>query len=339
VTGEACEWRKMFNRQTLVLSKEDIEGLLTYEETIERVEYVFREWGRGNIVMPAKINLDMSRSGYDSWANAMPAFVVPVKAAGIKWIGGYADNARNNLPFIMGTILLSDPQTGSTLAVMDGSHITNLRTGASAMICAKYLASSKTARLAIVGAGMQGHTSLKAMSFYFKNISVKVAEVSTGRRQKFCETMRLKTGLDVSEAETVEEAVLDADIIVLVTTAKQPIVKDNWIKPGALVLAMGSFQQVEDQFLLSSDKIVVDSLDQATHRGEIKNLVETGKITKNKIYAELGEIVAGKKKGRESDKERILMIPVGLGAHDICIAHHLYQLAVEKGKGVLVDLS
>jgi alanine dehydrogenase len=325
-------------RQTLILSKRDIEGLLTYEAAIERVEYVFREWGRGNIVMPAKITLDMSRSGYDSWANAMPAFVVPTKAAGVKWIGGYADNARHNLPFIMGAILLSDPQTGCVLAVMDGSHITNFRTGASAMICAKYLASSKATRLAIVGGGMQGYTSLKAMSAHFKKILVKVAEISAGRRRQFCETARIETGLNVSEVETIEEAVSDADIIVLVTTAKQPIVKDKWIKAGSIVLAMGSFQQVEDEFALSANKIVVDSLEQASHRGEIKHLVETGQITKNGIYAELGDIVAGKKKGRETDQERILMIPVGLGAHDICIAHHLYQLAVEKDIGVWVDL-
>ncbi|MDO9541435.1 MAG: ornithine cyclodeaminase family protein [Kiritimatiellia bacterium] len=324
--------------KTLVLSKTDIETILTYESAIENVEYVFREWGRGNVVMPAKINLNMSRSGYDSWANAMPAFVVPLKAAGIKWIGGYADNARNNLPFIMGAILLSDPQTGAVLAVMDGSHITNLRTGASAAVCAKYLAAPKSARVAIVGGGVQGQTALKAMSCLYKNMRVKVAEISVEKRRKFCETMQAETGLDVSEAETVAEAVADADIIVLVTTAKQPIVKNEWIKNGALVLAMGSFQQVEDEFALSAGRIVVDSFEQASHRGEIKHLFETGKITKDDIYAELGEIVAGKKKGRDSNQERILMIPVGLGAHDICIAHHLYQSAMEKQIGVFVEL-
>jgi ornithine cyclodeaminase/alanine dehydrogenase-like protein (mu-crystallin family) len=238
----------------------------------------------------------------------------------------------------MGAIVLSDPQTGCVLAVMDGSHITNFRTGASAMICARYLAPSKAARLAIVGGGMQGLASLKAMTFHFKKIRVKVAEIVAARRRQFCETTRIATGREVSEAETVEEAVSDADIIVLVTTAKQPIVKDKWIKAGAVVLAMGSFQQVEDEFALSADKIVVDSSEQAAHRGEIRHLFETGRITTNGIHAELGEIVAGRKKGRETDQERVLMVPVGLGAHDICIAHHLYQLAVEKGTGVWVDL-
>ena len=324
--------------KTLVLSKKNIEALLTYESAIENVEYVFREWGRGNVVMPAKINLNMSRSGYDSWANAMPAFVVPIKAAGIKWIGGYADNARNDLPFIMGAILLSDPQTGAVLAVMDGSHITNLRTGASAAVCAKYLAAPNSTRVAIVGGGVQGQTALKAMSCIFKNIRAKVAELSAEKRRQFCVTMRAETGADVSEAATVEEAVKGADIIVLVTTAKQPIVKNEWIKEGALVLAMGSFQQVEDDFALSAGRIVVDSFEQASHRGEIKHLFETGKITKDAIYAELGEIVAGKKKGRASNQERILMIPVGLGAHDICIAHRMYELAMKKKVGVFVEL-
>lgn len=312
--------------------------MLTYASAIEQVEYVFREWGQGNIVMPAKINLDMSRSGYDSWANAMPAFVAPIKAAGIKWIGGYADNPRHNLPFIMGAILLSDPQTGAILAILEGSHITNLRTGASAAVSAKYLASSTAAQIAIVGGGLQGQTALKALRYYFKQARVKVAEVSGEKRRKFCAAMKAETGLDISEAETVEEAVADADIVVLVTTAKQPIVKNEWIREGTLVLAMGSFQQVDDAFALSAGKIVVDSLEQASHRGEIKHLVETGKITKSGIYAELGEVVAGKKKGRHSDQERILMIPVGLGAHDICIAHHLCKTAREHGIGSYVEL-
>jgi len=130
----------------------------------------------------------------------------------------------------------------------------------------------------------------------------------------------------------------DADVIVLVTTAARPIVRDEWIKAGALVLAMGSFQQVDDGFPLWADRIVVDSLEQAAHRGELTHLFATGRMTRDRIHAELGEIVAGKKPGRATDRERILLVPVGLGAHDICIAHHLYQLAVEKGAGRWVDL-
>ncbi len=324
--------------QTLVLSRRDIEGLLTFESALEHVEYVFREWGRGNVVMPAKINLDLSRCGHDSWSNAMPAFVVPAGAAGIKWIGGYGDNPRRGLPFIMGAILLTDPRTGLVLAVMDGAHITNLRTGASAAISARYLAAPEAAKLAIVGAGTQGYACLKALSLGPERMTVRVADQSAERRLGLCERMRRETGLDVREAATVEEAVSDADIAVLVTTADRPIVRDAWIKPGALVLAMGSFQQAEDAFLLSVDRIVVDSLDQALHRGEIKLLAESGRIGRDRIHAELGEIVAGVKPGRGSAAERILMIPVGLGTHDICIAHHVYRLALERGAGTWVDL-
>jgi alanine dehydrogenase len=323
---------------TLILSKQVIEGLLTYEAAIDQVEYVFREWGRGNVVMPAKISLDMARSGYDSWSNAMPAFVVPIGAAGVKWIGGYADNAAVGRPFIQGAILLNDPRTGAVLAVMEGAHITNLRTGASAAISAKYLAPSAAARIAIVGTGMQGSTCLQALSRQFGQLTFQVADSSAERRQAFCAALRSATACAVTEAATVEEAVRGADIIVLVTTAKQPIVREAWIKPGALVLAMGSFQQVEDAFLLSADRIVVDSWDQASHRGEIKHLCESGQIRRSRIHAELGEIVAGKKPGRRSEQERILMVPVGLGAHDICIAHHLYHRAVAQGLGVRVDL-
>jgi ornithine cyclodeaminase/alanine dehydrogenase-like protein (mu-crystallin family) len=269
----------------------------------------------------------------------MPGFVVANKAAGVKWIGGYADNVRHGLPYIMGAILLSDPQSGAVLAVMDGSHITNLRTGAAAMVSAKYLACPNAATLAVIGAGTQGTAILKAMSLQFPKLRVRVADISARQRREFCETMRAETGMDVSEAETVESAVSGADIIATVTTSKVPIVKDSWIKRGALVLAMSSYPQMEDKFLFAADAIIVDSVEQASHRGEIKHLVESGRLGKERIVAELGEVVVGAKRGRQTDQQRIVMIPTGLGAQDICVAQHVYQLAVERKMGVWVDLN
>ena len=137
---------------------------------------------------------------------------------------------------------------------------------------------------------------------------------------------------------SVEEAAVGADIIVLVTTAKAPLLKTAWISPGALVLGMGSFPQVEEAFALHADKIVVDSWDQASHRGELLPLVKSGKIAEKNIYAELGQIVAGKKKGRHAEAEKILMVPVGLGAHDICIAQYVFEHAQKNSLGQWIEL-
>ena len=324
--------------KTLILSKQDISQCVTPKDFLEDVEYVFREWGKGNVVQPAKITLDMSRSGPDSWSNAMPSFIVPMGAAGIKWAGGFIENPKHGLPYVMASIILNDPKTGQVLAFMDGSLITNYRTGASAAISAKYFARKVIQRIAIVGAGTQGRTSVTCLSYLCPAAEVRIADISAAKRNSFEKEMSRKTGMKIREAATVEEAAKGADLIILVTTANEPLLKDRSIEKGATVLAMGSYPQTEPSFVLRADKIVVDSWGQTSHRGELLPLVEQGKISEKNIYAEIGEVVAGKKPGRLSDEETILVIPIGLGSHDVCVAWRVYKRAKEKGLGQEIDL-
>jgi alanine dehydrogenase len=144
--------------------------------------------------------------------------------------------------------------------------------------------------------------------------------------------------MQIIDAESNEAAIQGSDIVVLVTTAKEPFVSEEWIDQGTIVLAMGSFQQTEDAFITSADKIVVDFWEQACHRGELKNLVEQKKITHKDLYAEVGDIVAGATSFSPNAKERILVIPGGLGAHDIYIAHYIFDLARKHNFGLDVDL-
>jgi alanine dehydrogenase len=324
--------------KTLLLSKQDVAQCVKPKDFLDAVEYVFREWGKGNIVQPVKITLDMCRSGADAWSNAMPAFIVPLGAAGIKWAGGFIENTKQNLPYVMASIILNDPQTGQVLAFMDGSLITNYRTGAAAAISAKYLGKKDIQRIAIVGAGTQGRTSVTCLSHIYPSAEVRVVDISSEKRRAFKNEMSRKTGMKIHETASVEEAALGAELIILVTTANEPLLKNRWIEEGATVLAMGSFPQTEPEFVLRADKIVVDSWGQTSHRGELLPLVEKGKISEKNIHAEIGEVVAGKKPGRESEKETILVIPIGLGSHDVCVAYHVYQRAKEKKLGTEFDL-
>jgi ornithine cyclodeaminase/alanine dehydrogenase len=324
--------------ETLVLSKKDVAACLSPEDFLNHVEYVFREWGNGNVVQPAKITLDMSRSGVDSWSNAMPAFIVPLEAAGIKWAGGYIENPKKDLPYVMATIVLIEPTTGQVLSFMDGSLITNYRTGAVAAISAKHLSRRNVGKIAIIGAGTQGRTSITCLSYLYRNAEVAVADISEQKRTAFQEEMGAKLGMKIRAVASVEEAVREADIIVLVTTASKPLVSREWVQTGATVLGMGSYQQMDDAFSLQADKIIVDSWAQTSHRGEIAHLAEKGKITESSIYAEIGEVVAGKKPGREGEEENILVVPVGLGAHDVCAAYHAFQKARERNLGIRIDL-
>jgi alanine dehydrogenase len=297
------------------------------------VDTVFQEWGRGNVVMPPKVNLDMSRSGHASWANAMPAYLPTCNVGGIKWVGGYGSNPSRGMPYIMGIVVLTDPETGEALALMDGIYISDWRTGASAAVAAKYLAKEGTQRIAVIGAGAQGRTATVCLHEVFPGAQITVADLSEPRRQAFCEEMQEEYQLTVRNAPTVEVAVSDADVVVLLTTAKEPFVKAEWIPEGCLTLAMGSYQQAEDALLLGSDRIIVDCWGQAEHRGELKHLVETGQIDESAISAELGAVAAGLEPGRTRSQERILAVLVGLGAHDVYVAGQVYHRALAAGCG------
>ena len=324
---------------TMILSQAEVKECLPYENVNAMVETVFREWGKRNIVMPSKINLDMSRSGFDSWSNAMPAYLASYNIAGIKWIGGYTSNPSKGLPYIMGLIILTDPETGRTLSIMDGVYISDWRTGASAAIAAKYLANGNVKKIALVGAGAQGRTASACIRQIFPSAQIVVADISRERREAFIVEMNEKFHLDILNVPSVENAVSDSEVVILLTTAKTPFVKNEWLAKGSVTLAMGSYQQTEDSFVLAADKIVVDFWEQAAHRGELKKLVAMGKISAKDIYAELGYIVAGEKPARENPKDRILAIVGGLGAHDVFIAGQTYKKALKKGLGQMVRLN
>ncbi len=320
--------------RTLLLSKADVEKCITMDEVIETVEEVFRAHGEHQVVLPCKITLNLASFGVEAWSNAMPAYVHPLKASGIKWAGGYLNNpTKYGLSYIMATIILQDPEKGLPLAIMDGIHITNLRTGAAGAMTAKYVARQDSTKVAIVGAGVQGRTTLWALSRLFNIASTKVVDVVFDSSARFAEEMSESLNVPVSAARIPEEAVVGADIVVTVTPANEPIVKNAWLKKGVTAISMGSYQEFDEEFTLSADRIVVDNWDQCSHRGELLPLVDKGLITKDNIACEIGEIVAGGAVGRESMDQRILAVPIGLGTHDIAVASKVYQRALEQGLG------
>jgi alanine dehydrogenase len=317
-----------------VLSSADIRGLLTPRDAIEAVDEVFRGMGTGDVVCPPKLHMDMSAVGAEAWTNSMPAYLVRRNVAGIKWIGGYGANRAEGLPYIMGALILSEPRSGQTFAVLNAKDISDMRTGASAAVSAKYLARWGAESVAIVGAGAQGRAAAVCFGETWPNVQLRVCDISLEQLRAFREHVSARAATLLVETDDVEEAVRGADVVVLLTTAQRPFVKDAWLGPGTLVLAMGSYQQLEDRVALTADKIIVDSWGQAQHRGELKSLCESGLFGAGDLYAEIGEIAAGTKPGRETDAERILMVPVGLGAHDVALAHRVWERAVERGVGV-----
>ncbi len=324
--------------ETLILSAKDVEKYVDAELAVQSVDYVFTQFGQGNIDMPPKIHVDMSKIGHESWCNAMPAYISGKQIGGIKWIGGFGKNQGMNLPYIMGVIVLTDPTNGHAVAIMDGRRISDLRTGASAAVFARYLAVEPSRGILVVGAGVQGKAAIDCLLLEYPDEPVMVYDLNIEKVKLIKESVPLDMKERVVPVDNLEKAARGASLIVLLTTSRHPFLKNEWVSAGTTVLGMGTYQQVFEEFTLSADKIIPDCWAQAIGRGDLKPVYNSGKITGENCYAEIGEIAAGMVAGRENNIERILGLPVGIGAHDVCIANYVYQAAIANRDGIQVEL-
>jgi len=321
---------------TLLLSRQDIERVISMKDVVEAVENTFRGMGEGTVVNPTKAALDLGESApwpsYKGFMNAMPAYVGWLDTAGLKWVGGFRDNVALGLPFITAMTLLIDPRTGRFLAVMDGALITNLRTGAQAAVPLKWLQAGPRIRIGLYGAGAQARTATRAIAELFEIARLTVYDVRREAALQFARELASVVQGRIVVADSPEQAA-ESDAIVCATTSREKFLKDAWIRPGMTVLPLGSYQECEDAFLLAVDKILVDHVEQCLHRGALRDVHAAGKITERQIHATIGEMVAGKKPGRTSPTERILCVPLGTGATDIAVATVAYRRALERGLG------
>ncbi len=315
--------------KVFLLSRSEVEKLLDMKEVMESVEKAFRLQAEGKAVMPPKLYLDLPQFQGDF--RAMPAYIDG--SAGIKWVCVYPNNRAQNLRSVVATIIYSDPQTGYPLAIMDGTYITSMRTGAAGGIAVKYLAKKDSSVIGIIGAGVQARAQLLAIKEVLPEIKeVKVFSLPKDTGVSYAEEMKAKLDLNVRPVETIEEA-LEADIVVTTTPVRKPIIKKQHIKPGTHINAIGADargkQEMEGE-ILKKAKIVVDDLEQASHSGEINVPLSEGVIKIEDIYGTLGEVVANLKKGRESDEEITIFDSTGLAIQDIICAKIVYEKAKER---------
>ncbi len=322
-------------RSTRLLSRENIKRYLEMPTCLDIVEKVLKEQGEGRVVMPPKLFLDMNQ--VSGWINAMPAYLISQKAAGLKWAGGWAGNAEKGLPYIMGEIFLINAETGSLDAVLEGGYITDLRTGAATGIAAKYLAREKSKTVAIIGAGNQGMMQIRALHNVFSLSEVRVTDISSDRTDNFVKEMGEELGISIIKTRDPQEAVSEADIIVTVTTANETLVRRDWVARGAFIASVGSYPELDPEIILNADKIVVDNWAQNEHRGELVPLIRDGLLTRENVHGEMSEIVAGRKNGRETEDEIIVACLIGLGCLDVGCASYVYTEAQKSGMGETFD--
>ena len=298
-------------------------------DVLKAVEHAFKLRAEGKTIMPPKLYLNLPE--YQGDYRAMPAYING--SAGIKWVSVYPNNSRYNLPSVMATIILCDSKNGCPLAIMDGTYITAMRTGAAGGIAVKYLARKDSSVIGMVGAGTQAETQLLAISQVLPRIDeVKVFDKQKDASLRYVQEMRTKLNINIRLAETIREAA-EADIVITTTPSRSPIVKKEYIRPGTHINAIGADakgkQELESD-LVASAKVVVDDIEQVSHSGEINVPLLEGRIGVEEIYGTLGEVLANIKKGRENDKEITVFDSTGLAILDIICAKLVYEKAKER---------
>ena len=318
----------------LYLSREDVEATqLPMSEIIQALEAMFKEKGNGEVEMPPKPGIHPRP---DAFIHAMPAYIPSVQAAGIKWVSGYPGNQARGLPYITGLLILNDPDTGVPLAVMDCTWITAQRTGAATAVSAKYLARSESASVGIVACGVQGRSNLEALACLFTIRRVKAYDLDPGVARRFAREMGERLDLDIEPVTTLPEAVQGLDIVITsgpILKNPKPAIEAGWLAPGSFASLVDFDSYWQGAALREVDKLATDDVAQMRYYRQAGYFRETPEV-----YADLGEIVAGRKPGRESASERTAAVNLGIALDDMATAIRVYQRAKARGIGRALPL-
>ena len=327
----------------LLLTEKDVQQFLSIDEVMEVVESAFREKGLGHVQMPAKLYLFYCK--YNGDLRTMPSYIEHLGISAVKIVNVHPENRNKyNLPTVMATIILVDPKNGAPLAIMGGAAITNLRTGAAGGVAIKYLARKDPKVVGLVGAGAQARTQLMALlSLYGKLEEVRVWSRTEKTRDAYVVEMKPKCGdtTKMVSVESVKKAVEGADIVVTTTPSKTPIVLDEWVTSGMHFNCIGADapgKEELDPTILTRAKLVVDDWEQASHSGEINVPLAKGIVTKQNVWGEIGEVVAGLKQGRTSSDEITVFASTGLAIQDAVTAELAYKKALAKGIGRFFEM-
>ena len=319
-------------QKALIIGEETVRKYLSAEDVIDICEKTWRWYGEGKVVMPNKITTDMSSQGVAGWFNSMPAYIAPMKTAGLKLVGGYDANKALGLPYIKANVVLTDPETGILKALVSGDYINDMRTGAQPAIMVKLLAAS-TDVVCIIGTGLMAYYSLLCMSKTVDIKEVRLCDISEEAKDRFISRFP-DAPFKFIKCATNEEGCRGADVIVTVTNANADLVEEPWLKEGSLVMTMGSFRETSFDVVRKADKIAVDQVGQSLHRGNVKELAEMGEIDENSFDIIVPDVLAGKAQARTNPKDRIYAQIIGTGMLDVACAGLLLEKIAASGEEV-----
>lgn len=328
----------MNTKGTLLLKRSDVASLLGIEECITAVEQAFKLYAEGKIAPPGILGIHAQNGGFHIKAGLLDIsrsyFAAKVNA-------NFPQNSKFGLPLIQGIIALCDADNGAPLALMDSMEITVIRTGAATGVAAKYLARQDAKIATICGCGNQGRVSLKALACVRPLTNAHVYDTDEVQAQRFADELSEELGIEVKAVGDLAEAVRQSDICVTCTPSTKYLINEEDISPGTFIAGVGADNEEKqelDPALLASNKVVVDLLEQCAAIGDLHHALELGLLTRGDVYAELGDVISGRKAGRTSDDEIIIFDSTGTALQDVAAAAIVYERAIDTGVGDVIDL-
>ena len=325
----------MNENRLLYLSQADVQAVgVTMAEVIESLEVAFGEKGKGLVEMPPKPGIHPG--GGDNFIHAMPAYIPALKSAGVKWVSGFPENYKRDLPYITGLLIYNDVETGLPLAVMDCIWITGMRTGAATAVGAKYLARPESSVAGVLGCGVQGRTNIEALNVLFPLQRVMAYDVDTEAAHSYAREMRTRLDLEVVVVGTPREAVSGCDLIVTagpILKVPHATIQAGWMDEGAFASLVDFDSYWHPEAMKEADKFCTDDLAQLRYYESVGYFQGIPPV-----HADLGELASGQQPGRETPQERTMTANLGLALDDMAVAPLVYQRAVERNIGTWLPL-
>jgi ornithine cyclodeaminase len=324
----------------LVLSEKQVQSLIDLDELIAALEQAHIQYSTGKAIMPVRLVVPLPQ--IQGRITSMPGYLNEDKTLGMKVVTYFQDNPKQNLPAILATIMLFSSDTGKMIAAMDGGYITAIRTACASALATRTLANANTPVLGILGAGVQARAHIQALTRVRKLSRIKLYSPSGTSARRIKEDLEKPCGLAIEVVDSAQAAVRDSDLLVTVTTAKDPIVQAEWLKPGVHINAVGSHRpdlREIDGATMKRAKVVVDSHDAVMAEcGDILLALKEQSIGAADIHGEIGEVLAGVKAGRSSPSEVTLYKSVGIAIQDVAAAQLVYRKALERNVGTDVEV-
>jgi ornithine cyclodeaminase/alanine dehydrogenase-like protein (mu-crystallin family) len=319
----------------VLLSEQDVRIVLPMRDLVDAMEAALARFSSGEVTQPLRSVIEVGLQ--KAFVGLMPAFITEPATLGTKVVSVFGSNTSVGLPTHLATIVLLDPMTGELLALMDGRFITEARTAAVSAVSVKHLARSGAVRLAIIGTGVQARSHLEAIGIVQVLEEIRVWSRSPKHRAAFVREMRPRTDASMKVVKSAREAVDGADVIVLATASRDPVVHSEWIADGAHLCAVGACrpdQREMDTALVRRGRVFVDSRTGAlAEAGDLLIPIKEGAFDEHHIVGELGDVILRKVPGRQSPSEVTIFKSLGMAVEDVAAAHLAYVKAAERGLG------